>query len=58
MTGKDAVGALPANGQAGPVQMPHGDLEDGFLRAMVYGQAHINFRDLDIAHDAKAGNVQ
>ena len=38
--------------------MADGDLQDGILRAMVDGQAHVNFGNLDIAHDPLTGYVQ
>ena len=58
VAGEDAVGALPANGQAGPFQVPHGDLQDRFLRPVIDGQRAINAGDFNIAHDAEAGHVQ
>ena len=38
--------------------MAHGHLQNRILRAVVNGQAHVDFRDLDIAHDPLAGDVQ
>ena len=38
--------------------MAHGHLQDGILRAVVDGQAHVNFGNLDIAHDPLTGYVQ
>ena len=40
-----AVGTLPAHRQAGPFQMAHGHLQNRILRAVVNGQAHVNFRE-------------
>ena len=58
VTGEHAVGTLPAHRQAGPFQMAHGHLQNRILGAVVNGQTHVNFRDLDIAHDSLAGDVQ
>lgn len=58
VAGEHAVGALAAYGQAGPVHMAHGDLQNGFGGAVVDGQGHIDIGDLDIAHNARAAEVQ
>ena len=56
--GQNAVSACAAHGQARPIQMAHGDLEDGFLRAVINGQRAADARDLDVPHHAKPGNVE
>ena len=58
VSGEHTVASRTANGQAGPVQMPHGDLQDGLLSAVIDGQHHIDHGDLDIAHDAVAADIQ
>ena len=58
VAGEHAVAAFAADGQAGPADVPGGDLEHVVVRAVVDGQGDIDGRDLDIAHDAGAADVQ
>ncbi len=58
VAGQDAVGALPAHGQARPLQVPHSHLQNRILGAVVNGQGHIQAGDFDVAHNAHAGHVQ
>ena len=52
------MGAFAAHRQARPVQMPHGNLQHGFLGAVVNRQADVDLRDLNVAHDAQTGHIQ
>ena len=52
------MGAFAAHGQAGPVQMADGDLEDDLLGAVVDGQVDVDLGNFDVGHDAVSGHVQ
>lgn len=58
MAGNHAVGAGAAYGEGAPFNMADGDLQHGVLDAVVDGQGDPDGRNLDIAHDAVAGDVQ
>ena len=58
VTGDDAVVSGAAHGKACPFQMSHGDLQNGFGGAVVDGEGAADGRDLHVAHDAVAGEIQ
>ena len=58
VAGKHAVGPLAPYGQGGPLHVAHGDLQDRVARAVVDGEGAFDLRDVDIAHDAGAGDIQ
>ena len=58
MAGKHAVGAHAAHRQRGTRNVPHGDLQHRFVRAMINGQHAVQRRNFNIAHDPCAGDVQ
>ena len=58
MAGEDAVCAFAADRETCPVQMSDRDLQNGIAGAVVDRQRDVDGRNLDIAHDAGAADVQ
>ena len=58
VAGDGAVGPDAADGEARPREMADGDLQHGLVGAVVDGQGDVDFRDVDVAHDAGAVDIQ
>ena len=58
MAGEHAVRPRAARGQRAALDVADGDLQHALARAVIDGQGAVDLRDLDIAHDARAGDVQ
>ena len=58
MARKHTVGPRPAYRQARPFQMPHRNLQNTFIGAVVDGQRTVNRGDFNIPHNAGPRNVE
>ena len=58
MAGEDGVGAFAAGGEGGTLVVADGYLEDSLAGAVVDGEAYVDGRDINHAHDAVTTYIQ
>ena len=58
VTGKDRVRAFAADGERASRHVPCRNLQDALVHAVIDRQLHMNLRNLQIAHNSGAGDIQ